>query len=62
MLKKVSKFGHVLNKSEQKVVFGGIRSICPTPGNYCPNDAAMIPVNCITDIAYCCVNNTWKAC
>lgn len=52
----------VLKKETQKNIQGGVRSICPSEGEYCPDDAASIPVNCITDVAYCCVNNTWTRC
>lgn len=64
MLKKIQNLEKtkVLKKQAQKNIHGGLRSLCPSQGGYCPDDAAMIPVNCITAVAYCCVSNTWVQC
>ncbi|KIX21928.1 hypothetical protein SY27_04390 [Flavobacterium sp. 316] len=62
MLQKISKLGTTLNRVEQKAILGGNGPICPIEGNYCPNDAATRPINCIPPIALCCQNNIWVPC
>ncbi|KAB8156042.1 hypothetical protein EZY14_002165 [Kordia sp. TARA_039_SRF] len=64
MLKKIKNLEktQILEKKTQKSIYGGGRSICPGSGDYCPDDAAMIPVNCITNIPFCCVDNVWVHC
>jgi len=64
MLKEILSLKNAkrIEKQVQKKINGGVRSLCPSLGEWCPNDAASIPVNCITNTAYCCVNNTWTAC
>ncbi len=64
MLKKIQNLENtkILKKETQKNIHGGIRSLCPNQGGYCPNDAAMIPVHCISAVALCCVGNVWVQC
>lgn len=64
MLKKIKNLEktQILEKKMQKSIYGGVRSLCPSKGSYCPDDAAMILVNCITVEPLCCEQNVWVHC
>jgi len=61
MIKNISNMGSVLNVSEQKSITGGFTSICPREGLVC-NSQYPLPVNCITDVPYCCVDGYFEQC
>ncbi|WP_408024638.1 hypothetical protein [Tenacibaculum sediminilitoris] len=61
MLKNISNMGSILKTSEQKFITGGITSVCPKEGLTC-NSQYPSPVNCITDVPYCCVDGYFQKC